>query len=139
MHSLWRKPMRINGKMETYIVIENLQLHCPIGVMAQEQVVGNDFSVSLRIGYDFTQAMKSDCVEDTLNYAEVFSLTRKVLSKPVALIEKAAGNVVEALLAAWPCIHSIDLCIIKHNPPMGADCDGAGVEIHLINDKNHRD
>ena len=105
--------------------------------MAQEQVVGNDFSITLKIGYDFTQAMKSDSVEDTLNYAEVFNLTRMTLSKPVALIEKAAGNVVEPLLAAWPCIRSIDLRVIKHNPPMGADCDGAGVEIHLINDKNH--
>lgn len=105
--------------------------------MEQEQVVGNDFSIGLRIGYDFMKAMSSDCVEDTLNYAAVFQLTQKTLAQPVALIEKAAGNVVNALLAAWPCVSSIDLKMIKHNPPMGADCDGAGVEIHLINDKNH--
>ena len=126
VYELWRKPMWMNCPMETFVLINNLQLHCPIGVMEQEQV----------IGYDFTRAMTSDDVDDTLNYAAVYQRTREVLARPVALIEKAAGNVAQALLEEWPEITSIDLRIIKRNPPMGADCDGAGVEIHLINDKN---
>ena len=81
--------------METYILIDNLQLHCPIGVMEQEQVIGNDFCINLRIGYDFTRAMTSDDVGDTLNYAAVYQRTREVLARPVALIEKAAGNVAD--------------------------------------------
>ena len=109
--------------METFVLINNLQLHCPIGVMEQEQVIGNDFCINLRIGYDFTRAMTSDDVGDTLNYAAVYQRTRAVLARPVALIEKAAGNVAQALLEEWPEITSIDLRIIKRNPPMGADCD----------------
>ena len=54
--------------METFVLINNLQLHCPIGVMEQEQVIGNDFCINLRIGYDFTRAMTSDDVGDTLNF-----------------------------------------------------------------------
>jgi len=77
--------------METFVLINNLQLHCPIGVMEQEQVIGNDFCINLRIGYDFTRAMTSDDVGDTLNYAAVYQRTREVLARPVALIEKAAG------------------------------------------------
>ena len=46
--------------METFVLINNLQLHCPIGVMEQEQVIGNDFCINLRIGYDFTRAMTSE-------------------------------------------------------------------------------
>ena len=84
--------------METFVLINNLQLHCPIGVMEQEQVIGNDFCINLRIGYDFTRAMTSDDVGDTLNYAAVYQRTREVLARPVALIEKAAGNVAQALL-----------------------------------------
>lgn len=136
VYELWRKPMWMMCPMETFVLINNLQLHCPIGVMEQEQVIGNDFCINLRIGYEFTRAMTSDDVGDTLNYAAVYQRTREVLARPVALIEKAAGNVAQALLEEWPEITSIDLRIIKRNPPMGADCDGAGVEIHLINDKN---
>lgn len=128
--------MRTIIVMETYIRIDNLQLHCPIGVLEQEQVIGNDFNIDLRIGYDFSRAMETDDVCDTLNYAEVYERVRETLSQPVALVEKAAGNVACDLLTTWPSITSLDLRIIKRNPPMGADCDGAGVEIHLINDKN---
>lgn len=124
--------------METHIFIKSLRLHCPIGVMEQEQVVGNDFIVDLRVGYDFSKAMESDSVEDTLNYAALYALLRRVLSQPVALVEKAAGNVAKALFQSWPDISSVDFRITKCNPPMGADCDGAGVEIHLINDKTHK-
>ena len=72
MYELWRKPMWMNCPMETFVLINNLQLHCPIGVMEQEQVIGNDFCINLRIGYDFTRAMTSDDVGDTLNYAAVY-------------------------------------------------------------------
>ena len=51
------------------------------------------------------------------------------------LLESVAGSIVEAVSAAFPMISSIDLKLLKLNPPMGADSDGAGVELHLINDK----
>ena len=40
VYELWRKPMWMNCPMETFVLINNLQLHCPIGVMEQEQVIG---------------------------------------------------------------------------------------------------
>ena len=33
--------------METFVLINNLQFHCPIGVMEQEQVIGNDFCIKI--------------------------------------------------------------------------------------------
>lgn len=62
VYELWRKPMWMMCPMETFVLINNLQLHCPIGVMEQEQVIGNDFCINLRIGYDFTRAMTSDAL-----------------------------------------------------------------------------
>ena len=38
-------------------------------------------------------------------------------------------------MCGFPNDSSIDLKLVKLNPPMGADSDGAGVELHLINDK----
>ena len=44
------------------------------GVMEQERIAGNDYVVNLRIKYPMEQAMLSDDVEDTLNYANVFEI-----------------------------------------------------------------
>lgn len=118
-----------------YIFLKDLRFHAFHGVMPQERKVGGDFLVSLRMGYDISKAMRTDEVSDTLNYAEVYALVRKEMEQPSALLERVAGRIAEALFAFDPKILSIDLWLTKVNPPMGADCQGAGVELHLINDK----
>ena len=118
-----------------YIFLKDLRFHAFHGVMPQERKVGGDFLVSLRMGYDISKAMRTDEVSDTLNYAEVYALVRKEMEQPSALLERVAGRIAEALFASDPKILSIDLWLTKVNPPMGADCQGAGVELQLINDK----
>lgn len=118
-----------------YIFLKDLRFHAFHGVMPQERKVGGDFLVSLRMGYDISKAMRTDEVSDTLNYAEVYALVRKEMEQPSALLERVAGRIAEALFASDPKILSIDLWLTKVNPPMGADCQRAGVELHLINDK----
>ena len=57
------------------------------------------------------------------------------MSRKAKLLEFVAGEIAHELITAYPQIEAIDVKITKLNPPMGADCDGAGVELHLINDK----
>ena len=61
---------------ESYIVLQDLRFHAYHGVLPQERLTGNDYVVNLRIGYDIGDAMLSDDVNDTLNYAEVYQLVR---------------------------------------------------------------
>ena len=119
----------------TYILLQGLQYHAFIGVGEQEQVVGNDYVLDLRLGYPFATAMESDVVDDTLNYADVFNVVSEVMKQPSKLLEAAAGKIVKELCARYKRLESIDLKLVKRNPPMGADCDSTGVELHLINDK----
>ena len=118
-----------------YITLRNVRFHAFHGVMPQERTVGADFLVSLRLGYDLTKAMQSDEVADTLNYAEVHALVRQEMERPSALLEHVAGRIAQVLFDYDKRILSVDLWLTKVNPPMGADCQGAGVELHLINDK----
>lgn len=119
----------------SYIYLKEVRFHAAHGVMAQEQAVGADFLVSLRIGYDFSKAMQTDDVRDTLNYAEVCQLVKREMGQTSALLEHVAGRIANALTQRYSMLESIDLSLTKVNPPMGADCEGAGVELHLINDK----
>ena len=103
--------------------------------MPQETAVGADFIVSLRVGYDISRAIRTDDVDDTLSYADMLAVIQREMGIPSKLLEHVAGRIASALLKTFPDITSIDLSITKVNPPMGAECHGAGVEIHLINDK----
>lgn len=123
------------SKTTSYIILQDVRFHAFHGVMPQERTVGADFSLNLRIGYDFSRAMETDDVDDTLSYAAVYELVSREMAKPSKLLEHVAGRIANSLMDEYHEIQSLELRLMKDNPPMGADLGGAGVEIHLINDK----
>ena len=113
----------------SYIRLEGLRFHAFHGVMPQEKKVGGDFLVTLRVGYPLATAMASDDVNDTLDYAALYRLVEQEMRQPSNLLEHVAGRIAEAIEKAFPQVSSIDLTLTKQNPPMGADCQGASVEL----------
>ncbi len=115
--------------------MREVRFHAFHGVMPQERKVGAEFAVSLRVGVDLSRAVESDNVEDTLNYATLYEVVKKEMIIPSRLLEHVAGRIGKAVFSHFPQVESADVVITKQNPPMGADCNGASVELHLINDK----
>ena len=130
----WKEERKmIRGVKESYVILRNVRFYAFHGVMAQERQVGGEFLLSLRVGYPIDKAMESDDVKDTLNYATLFDIAKREMDIPSQLLEHVAGRIVKAITTAFPEVTSIDLELTKQNPPMGADCDGAGVIIKLKN------
>lgn len=121
--------------MTGYIYIRNLRFHSYHGVLEQERLVGNDYMVSLRVEIPVETVIKTDHVEDTVSYADIFDKVKQEMEVCSALLEHVAYRIGQRLFNEFPLIKSVDVNVMKLNPPMGADCDGAGVELHLINDK----
>lgn len=121
--------------MSSKIYLRNVRFHAFHGVLPQEGIVGNDYLVNLVLDYDFSSAMKTDDLQGTLNYAEVYQKVREEMAVPSKLLEHVAGRIVHRLFSDFPEIQKLQLSITKVNPPMGADSDGAGVEVVLTNDK----
>ncbi|MFQ7113568.1 dihydroneopterin aldolase [Hallella bergensis] len=119
----------------SYIYIRKLRFHAFHGVEAQERLTGNDYELSLRMQVDVSKAMTSDDVADTVNYAEVYALAKQEMATASNLLEHVAGRIGQAIISRWPAIRMVEVDLVKLNPPMGGECRGAGVYLHLINDK----
>ena len=115
----------------TEIRLNNIRLFARHGVMGQEQLTGGDFTVTIAVGYDFSRAMETDDVDDTLNYAELFRIVKEQMDIPSRLLEHVAGRIATEVFNQWPDIQYVSIQITKVNPPMGADCDGATVSLTL--------
>ena len=123
-------------KLESsYIYLDNVRFHAYHGVLEQERKTGGDFLVSLRVGFPIEKAMCSDDVSDTLNYAALYEMVKKEITVTSKLLENVAYRICKKMTETYPEIESVELKITKKNPPMGADCDGAGVEMKIINKK----
>lgn len=118
--------------MQSYIILKDLRFYAYHGVGAQETQVGNEFVLDLRLRMDWTRAIRSDDVNDTLSYAEVYEAVKDEMARrPSRLLEHVAGRIARRLFQDFSSLEEIELRLVKRNPPMGADIEGAGVELRV--------
>ena len=119
----------------SYIALKDLHFHAYHGVLAQERTVGNDYVVGVRVKVDISTAMRTDNVEDTVNYATLYEQVKAVMDIPSALLENVGYRMAEKIFNTFPTIEEAHITIRKENPPFGADSQGAEVEMHFTNEK----
>lgn len=124
--------------MQHKIIISGLRLYAYHGVMEQERKIGAGFIIDCEVETDFTTAIDTDNLDGTISYADIFATIKREMSQPSKLVEHAAGRIAKAILHDHPAAHSVRLRLLKENPPMGADCQGAGVEIVLENNSTNQ-
>lgn len=113
------------------IFVNDIQLHAYHGVMPQEQLTGNDYLVSVSAQYPINKAIITDDVQHTLNYAMVYDIVKEEMGISSKLVEHVAGRIAQHLMKQFTDISAVQVRITKLNPPMGAQCAGAGVEVEM--------
>lgn len=113
------------------IFVNDIQLHAYHGVMPQEQLTGNDYLVSVSAQYPIDKAITTDDVQHTLNYAMVYDIVKEEMGISSKLVEHVAGRIAQHLMKQFADISAVRVRITKLNPPMGAQCAGAGVEVEM--------
>lgn len=113
------------------IFVNDIQLHAYHGVMPQEQLTGNDYLVSVSAQYPIDKAITTDDVQHTLNYAMVYDIVKEEMGISSKLVEHVAGRIAQHLMKQFADISAVQVRITKLNPPMGAQCAGAGIEVEM--------
>ena len=119
----------MSDKLTGRVFVKNIRLHAFHGVMPQERVTGNDYLVSVSADCPLAAAAESDSVDDTLNYAHIYNIVKEEMALQSNLVEHLAGRIGRRVLAEFPLADNVRVEVVKLNPPMGAACDGAGVEL----------
>ncbi|MDR1120942.1 MAG: dihydroneopterin aldolase [Dysgonamonadaceae bacterium] len=113
--------------MQSTIQLTGLEFYAFHGVTEQERTVGNTFLVDISIDADLSKSMDSDRLEDTINYAKVYTLTKKEMEIPSNLLEHVAGRILHTLLNHFSAIEKTTVAIAKKNPPIEGQVDWAKV------------
>ncbi|MBO7581114.1 MAG: dihydroneopterin aldolase [Bacteroidaceae bacterium] len=115
--------------MQNKIIINGLRIYAYHGVMEQERQVGAYFTIDCEVETDMQEAIEHDFVDGTISYADLYETIKREMAIPSFLVEHAAGRIAKAILNEYPKAHYVRIRLMKENPPMGADCLGAGVEV----------
>lgn len=112
------------------IRIVDLEVFARHGVFPEENSLGQKFLVSVVLRGDFSRACRSDCLDDSVDYGSVCHLIDSTLkSATFKLIERAAQEVADAILANYPLVVELDVELKKPWAPIGLPVGYASVKI----------
>ncbi len=112
------------------IHINNIKAFGYLGVLPEENSLGQWFYVDLKIFIDLSKAGKTDALEDTHSYVEIVQATKQLIqTKRCKLIESLAEAVATYALNSDSRIQKINVKVTKPTPPIPDFGGTVGVEI----------
>lgn len=101
------------------VVLVGMEFYGYHGCLPTEREQGQRFVVDAELFLELRQAGKSDALQDTVNYADVFEQIRRIVEgEPKQLIEAVAERIAETVLREFPPIQRILLTLHKPEAPI---------------------
>ena len=113
-----------------YIRLEGMKFYAYHGVLPQENLVGANYYIDLKLKTDFSRAAETDELEGTVNYADIHAAIKEEMKITSQLLEHVCQRIARRIFHDFLIIEAIDISLFKENPPMGACAQRVGVEAH---------
>lgn len=97
--------------------LHNLQFYSHHGLYEQEKKTGAFFEVNLDLRH-YTCAEEINTVEQTTNYAAVYTLVKKHMQQPTPLLETIAQQICKAILEEFLLVQEVHITLYKLNAPI---------------------
>jgi dihydroneopterin aldolase len=87
------------------------------GLDEDEKKKGNDFEVSLSVTFSPSLHVIAE-ISSTINYVDLFEITREEMARPRDLLETLAMEIIEVVHSRFPAILHAEISITKLRPPI---------------------
>ena len=116
--------------MTDRIELRNMRFQGRHGWYEHEQEVAQPFEVDLELHLDLRDAGRDDDLDATVDYADVFRVTREIVEgRSFRLLEALAEAISERVLGDAPRVQEVLVRVRKPAVELGGTLDWAGVEI----------
>ncbi|WP_372751603.1 dihydroneopterin aldolase [Labilibaculum sp.] len=105
------------------IELEGMEFYAYHGCFKEEQIVGNKFTVYVRMEYVAEKAAKSDSIGDALNYQRAYEMIKEQLQIKSHLLEHVCERILDVLYQNFPELVHAKVKVSKMNPPMGGQIE----------------
>jgi len=111
------------------IIFDKIQFYAYHGVYEEENKLGQKFEVDLELFLDLRSAGMNDNLEETINYALVYEVVKKIVTETnKKLLEAVAEGIASELLRLFP-IEEVIVRVRKLQPPIPGYLQSISVEI----------
>jgi len=112
------------------IYVNQMEFYGYHGVFPEETRLGQRFAVDLTVELDLSKAGKSDELEHSINYAELYQACKEIVEgKPFKLVEAIAEKIAGTILERFSLVEACHVKVIKPDPPIPGHYKSVAVEI----------
>ncbi|MBU1049032.1 dihydroneopterin aldolase [Candidatus Bipolaricaulota bacterium] len=98
----------------TRLLLNEIRVHGLHGVYDEERETGNEFSIDVELEGDFTKAIETDRIDDSVDIDHVATLVRDINQQnQFHLIESFADAIGRALLLRFPILSRVVVRVTK--------------------------
>ena len=115
--------------MREKILLSGIRFHGYHGLTRMEREVGGRYSIDLELTFDYSKAIASDRIADTLDYRKVHRIVQVIgRGKSFRLIEALAGKIV-ATIFEQVNVDEVFIRVRKETPVLDGIVESVGVEL----------
>ena len=115
----------------TQIKLQEMAFYGHHGIDSEENTLGQRFFIDVEMDLDLSGAGESDNIEDSVNYAEVFSLVQSIAEgTPCKLLERVAGKINEEILIRYSKVEEVATTVHKPSVPIHGILKDVSVTLH---------
>ncbi len=111
------------------IILKNIRVFANHGCLTEEELIGSDYRVDLKITLDLTKSITSDELTDTVNYVHLNRIVKEETTIRSKLLEHVSGRIADRIFKELAQTKRIVLKISKLNPPIGGDVEAVSIKI----------
>ncbi|MGP4073757.1 dihydroneopterin aldolase [Piscibacillus sp. B03] len=113
------------------ILLNGLMFYGYHGLFPEENKLGQRFTVDLELITDLKPSGRSDNMNDSIDYGQVYQVVQKVVeSEARDLVETVAEEVAQTLFEAFKKLDAVKVYIDKPGPPIPGYYKSVGIEIY---------
>jgi len=112
------------------ICVSGMMFYGYHGVYSEENKLGQRFKADVILKLDLRPAGKCDDLDKTVNYGDVYNVTKQIIEGPPKnLVEAVAEEIADQLLKTFSRVQECFVRVIKPDPPIPGHYDSIAIEL----------
>jgi len=105
------------------VILKNIRIYAFHGCMEEEEKIGSDYIVNLKVDAPMEMASRTDELEDAVDYVSLNAIVKEEMAVRSKLLEHVAQRIVDKIMGQFDEVESVEVSVAKQNPPIGGDMD----------------
>ncbi len=103
------------------IRLKDIRIFANHGCLTEEEKIGSDYLVNLKVKANLEKAAQTDNLADTVDYVHLNKIVKEQMSIRSKLLEHVGRRIIDTIFDELPLVEEAEVTVAKVNPPIGGD------------------